>query len=150
MWHISKIIVVFFFLLLLLAFWTNLIVTSCSLMQCSLLLLFFKIQGRSYKSKPKSIWLIMIRDYSWLSLFASNIKRKGCGVLKSFLSFYIKFCNFFFPTCYLLMLDLRFKSLCLIFYFIGYKKGVNIVEEYDIQSLYRMFLKCYHLLHPMT
>jgi hypothetical protein len=49
-----------------------------------------------------------------------------------------------------LMLDPRFKSLCLIFSFIGYGEGVNIVEEYDIQSLYRMLLKCYHHLHPMT
>jgi hypothetical protein len=26
---------------------------------------------------------------------------------------------------------------------------VNIVEEYDRQSLYPMLLKCYHYLHPM-
>jgi len=30
-----------------------------------------------------------------------------------------------------LMLDPRFKSLCLVSSFIGREKGVNIVEEYD-------------------
>jgi hypothetical protein len=29
------------------------------------------------------------------------------------------------------------------------KEGENIVEEYDKQSLYPMFLKRYHYLHPM-
>jgi hypothetical protein len=89
----------FFSLLLLLVFWTNLIVTICFLMQCSLLLLFLKIQGRSYKSKPKSIWLIVIRDCSWLSLFVFNIKREVWGVLKSLLSFYRRFCKKMFTTC---------------------------------------------------
>jgi hypothetical protein len=27
---------------------------------------------------------------------------------------------------------------------IGHEKGVNIVEEYDRENLYCMFLKCYH------
>ncbi len=30
------------------------------------------------------------------------------------------------------------------------KKGLNIVEKYDRQSLYPMLLKCYHYLHPKT
>jgi hypothetical protein len=47
------------------------------------------------------------------------------------------------------MLDLRFKSLCLVFSFVGRKEGVNIVDEYDRRTLYPMFLKCYHHLHPM-
>ncbi len=49
-----------------------------------------------------------------------------------------------------LMLDLKFKNICLIIFFIGYEKGVSIVEEYDRQSIYPMFLKCYHYLHPMA
>jgi hypothetical protein len=47
------------------------------------------------------------------------------------------------------MLDPRFKNFPLVFSFIGHEKGVNIVERYDGQSLYPMFLKCYHYLHPM-
>jgi hypothetical protein len=49
-----------------------------------------------------------------------------------------------------LMLDPRFKSLCLISSFVGQKEGVSIVDEYDKRILYPMFLKCYHHLHPMT
>jgi hypothetical protein len=49
-----------------------------------------------------------------------------------------------------LMLNLRFKSFHLISSFIGYGKSVSIVEEYNKQSLYLMFLKCYHHLHLMT
>jgi hypothetical protein len=48
------------------------------------------------------------------------------------------------------MLDPRFKSFCLVSYFIGCEEGVNIVEEYDKQSLYIMPSKCYHYLHPMA
>jgi hypothetical protein len=34
-------------------------------------------------------------------------------------------------------------------FFIGHEK-VNIVKEYDRRSLYPMFLKCYHYLHPVA
>ncbi len=44
----------------------------------------------------------------------------------------------------------RLKNLCLVYSFIGFEKGMNIVEEYDRQSLYPMVLKCYHYLHPMA
>ncbi len=44
----------------------------------------------------------------------------------------------------------RFEKLCLVYSFIGFEKGVNIVEEYDRQSLYPMLLKCYHYLHPLA
>ncbi len=47
------------------------------------------------------------------------------------------------------MLDLRFKILCLLFSFVGRKDGVSIVDEYDRKTLYPMFLKGYHHLHPM-
>jgi hypothetical protein len=49
-----------------------------------------------------------------------------------------------------LMLDPRFKSLCLVFSFIGREQGVAIVEEYDSKSLYPMLLKCHHHLHPLA
>jgi hypothetical protein len=48
------------------------------------------------------------------------------------------------------MLDPRFKNLCIVFYFIGHEEGVNIVEEYDIRSLYPIFFKCCHYSHRMT
>jgi hypothetical protein len=49
-----------------------------------------------------------------------------------------------------LLLDPRFKSLCLISYFVGREEGVSIVDEYDSGILYPMFLKWFHYLHLMT
>jgi hypothetical protein len=46
-----------------------------------------------------------------------------------------------------LILDLKFKSLCLVSSFIGCEQRVAIVEEYNEKSLYPMLLKCYHYLH---
>jgi hypothetical protein len=48
------------------------------------------------------------------------------------------------------MLDSKFEIFCLISFFIGYEKGVTIVEEYDKISLYLMFIKCHHYLHMVT
>ncbi len=55
-------------------------------------------------------------------------------------------------TCNMMffMLDLRFKNSHLIFFWIGYKEGVNVVEEYDKQSLYHMLSKCFYHLHSMA
>ncbi len=47
-----------------------------------------------------------------------------------------------------LMLDPRFKSFHLVFSFISHNQGITIVEQYDIISLYPMFIKCYYHLHP--
>jgi hypothetical protein len=85
-----------------------------------------------------------------MSLLVSNIKKKVFGVLKSFLSFLRKYENTkthnMFFLCYL-----RFKSLRLIYIFIGCKKGMTIVEEYDRRSLYDpMFIKCHHHLHLVS
>ncbi len=49
-----------------------------------------------------------------------------------------------------LMLGLRFKSIHLVSSFVGREEGVNIVDKYDKKTLYLMFLRCYHHLHPMT
>jgi hypothetical protein len=38
-----------------------------------------------------------------------------------------------------LMLDPKFKNICLISFFIDYEKRVNIIEKYDRRSLYLMF-----------
>jgi hypothetical protein len=48
-----------------------------------------------------------------------------------------------------LLLNFRFKSLRLVFSFVGQEKGVNIVDEYDSRTLYPMLLKCYRHLHLM-
>jgi hypothetical protein len=48
-----------------------------------------------------------------------------------------------------LLLDPRFKSLCLVSSFVRQEEGVNIVDEYDRRTLYPMLLKYYHHLHPM-
>jgi hypothetical protein len=47
-----------------------------------------------------------------------------------------------------LMLELRFKNLRLMSSFIGHHQGVAIVEQYNMISLYPMFMKCYYHLHP--
>ncbi len=53
-------------------------------------------------------------------------------------------------TCCILMVDPRFKSLCLVSSFVDREEGVSIVNEYDRRTLYLMLLKRYHHLHPMT
>ncbi len=49
----------------------------------------------------------------------------------------------------ILLLDPRFKSLCLVFFFIGRDQGITIVEWYDTMALYPMLMKCYYHLHPL-
>jgi hypothetical protein len=46
------------------------------------------------------------------------------------------------------MLDPRFKSLHIVSSFVGWKKNVSLVEEYDKKSLYPMLVKCHEHLHP--
>jgi len=46
-----------------------------------------------------------------------------------------------------LMLDPKFKSLCLVSSFIGREQKVAIVEEYNEKFLYHMLLQCYHYSH---
>jgi hypothetical protein len=75
-------------------------------------------------------------------------RKEVCGVLDSFLSFLKKFDERKSHNMLVLMLDLRFKSLCLAFSFIGCDQRVAIVEEYDTMSLYPMFMKFYYHLHP--
>jgi len=49
-----------------------------------------------------------------------------------------------------LKIKFRFKNLYLISSLIGCEKDVTIIEEYDKNSLYLMFLKCHHHLHPLV
>jgi hypothetical protein len=80
---------------------------------------------------------------------ASNIRKNVCIVLDYFFSFLKKYEKK--PHNMLsLILDLRFKNLCLVSSFIGCEQQVTIVEEHNERSLYPMLLKSYHHLHPMV
>jgi hypothetical protein len=48
------------------------------------------------------------------------------------------------------MLNPKFKSICLVFSFIGHEKGLNIVGKYSKWTLYPMLLKFYHYLHLLV
>jgi hypothetical protein len=48
-----------------------------------------------------------------------------------------------------LMLDSRFNSLKLIYYFMGCEHRMTIAENYDRKYLFLMLLKSYHHLHPL-
>jgi hypothetical protein len=41
-------------------------------------------------------------------------------------------------------------TLRLVSSFIGCEQGKAIVEEYDIKSLFPMFIKCHYYLHPLV
>jgi hypothetical protein len=85
-----------------------------------------------------------------LSLLASNIRKDVINVLDYFLSFLKKYENMKTHNMILLMLDPKFKSLCIISSFVGKEQGVALVEEYDRKSLYPMFMKCHEHLHPLV
>jgi len=48
------------------------------------------------------------------------------------------------------MLDHRFKTPHFVSSFIGHEQGKTIVEKYNKKSLFFMFLKCHHHLHPLA
>jgi hypothetical protein len=79
---------------------------------------------------------------------ASNIRKEVCGVLDRFLSFLKKFDERKTHDMLVLVLNPRFKGLCLVYSFISHDQGVAIVEQYDTMSLYPMLMKCYYHLHP--
>jgi hypothetical protein len=49
-----------------------------------------------------------------------------------------------------LMLNLKFKTFCLVSTLIGYEEGKAIVEKYDRNVLFPMLLKCHYHLHPLV
>jgi hypothetical protein len=80
-----------------------------------------------------------------------NIRKEVCGVLDSFLSFLKEIDERRTHNILALMLDPRFKSLCLMCFFIGHDKGIAIVEQCDTTlSSYLMLMKFYYHLHPST
>jgi hypothetical protein len=84
-----------------------------------------------------------------LICLVSNIRKEDCEVVDRFLSFLKKFDERKAHNMLALMLDPRFKSLCLMYSFIGHDQGIAIVEQYDTMSLYSMLMKCYYHLHPL-
>ncbi len=85
-----------------------------------------------------------------LFLLAFNIRREVINVLDSFLSFLKKYENRKVHNMVFLMLDPRFKSLCVISSFVGREKGVALVGEYDRKSLYSMLVKCHKHFHLLV
>jgi hypothetical protein len=84
-----------------------------------------------------------------LAFITSRIKREVSWVLDSFFSFLTKYENK--KTCYMisLILDVRFKSLCMVSSIVEREQSVNLVEVHDKESLYSMLVKCHEHLHPL-
>jgi hypothetical protein len=66
-----------------------------------------------------------------LICLASNIKKEVCGVLNGFFSFLKKIYERKTHNMFALMLDSRFKSLCLVSSFIGHDQGITIAKQYN-------------------
>jgi hypothetical protein len=84
-----------------------------------------------------------------LALMVSNIRREVCGVLGSFLSFLTKYKNKKTHNMISLMLDPRFKALCIVSSFVEQDQSVSYVEEYDKKLLYPMLVKYHEHSHPL-
>jgi len=66
-----------------------------------------------------------------LTSFTFNIKKEVCVVLESFLYFLRKFEKKKARNMFSFMLISKFKSLRILYSFIGREQGVAIVKEYD-------------------
>ncbi len=71
-------------------------------------------------------------------------------MLDSFLSFLKQYENKKAHNMISLMLDPKFKSLCLVSSFVGREQGVALVEEYERKFLCPMLVKCHEHLHPLV
>jgi hypothetical protein len=85
-----------------------------------------------------------------LFLLAFNIRKEVINVLDYFFSFLNKHENRKVHNMIFLMLNLRLKSLRIIFSFVGKEQGVALATEYDRKSLYPMLVKCHGHLHPLV
>jgi hypothetical protein len=90
----------------------------------------------------------IVNDELYLLVF--NIIREVINVLDSFLSFLKVYDKRKSHNMISLMLNLKYKSLCLISSFVGKEQGVAHVEEYDKKSLYQILVKCHEHLHPLV
>jgi hypothetical protein len=73
-----------------------------------------------------------------LICLAFNIRKEVCGIFNSFLSFLKKFDERKTHNMLVLMLDPRFKSFQLVFFFISHDQRIAIVGQDDTMSLYPM------------
>jgi hypothetical protein len=85
-----------------------------------------------------------------LFLLASNIKSEVINVLDFFLSFLKVYDKRKARNMISLMLDPRYKSLCIISSFVRREQGVAFIKEYDRKSLYPKLVKCHEDLHPLV
>ncbi len=85
-----------------------------------------------------------------LSLLASNIRREVINVLGFFFSFLKVYDKRKAHNMISLMLNPRYKNLCIKFSFIGREQGAALINEYDKKSLYFMLVKCHEHLHPLV
>jgi len=69
-----------------------------------------------------------------LGTFAKNIKKEVIGVIDFFLTFLTKYNERRMHNMLALLLDPKFKSLKLIYSFIGCEHRVAIIKEYDRKS----------------
>jgi hypothetical protein len=96
----------------------------------------------------------LMDDYSIINdelfLLASNIRSEVINVMDFFLSFLKAYDKRKTHNMISLMLDPRYKSLCIISSFVRREQGVALVEEYDTKSLYPMLVKCHEDLHPLV
>ncbi len=83
-------------------------------------------------------------------LLASNIKREIINVFDFFLSFLKVYDKRKTHNMIFLMLDPKYKNLCMISSFVGKEQGVIPIEKYDTKSLYPMLVKCHEHLHPLV
>jgi hypothetical protein len=66
-----------------------------------------------------------------------------------FISFLMKCKNKKTHNMISLMLDPRFKNLCIVSSFVEQDQSVSFVVKYDKKSLYPMLVKCHEHLHPL-
>jgi hypothetical protein len=85
-----------------------------------------------------------------LSLLVYNIKRKVINMLDFFLFFKKVYDKRKAHNIISWMLNPRYKSLHMVFSFVGKEQGVALVEEYDRKSLYLIFVKCHKHLHHLV
>jgi hypothetical protein len=85
-----------------------------------------------------------------LSCLVSNIKKEVVGGFWYFNFLLKEIWRKKSHIMFSLMLDLKFKTLCLVSTFIGYKEGKAIVEKYDRNFCFQCFFKCHYHLHPLV
>jgi hypothetical protein len=85
-----------------------------------------------------------------LSLLSFSIRREVINVLDFFLPLLKVYDRGKTHNMIFLMLDPKYKNLCIISSFVRMERCVALVEEYDRKSLYPMLVKCHEHLHLLV